>query len=52
MNQKFSQIYSNSIKNPEEFWKKISEDIFWFKKLKVDHLDHLKFFHLSFLSDR
>ena len=32
MNQKFSQIYSNSIKNPEEFWKKISEDIFWFKK--------------------
>ena len=32
MNQKFFQIYSNSIKNPEEFWKKISEDIFWFKK--------------------
>ena len=32
MNQKFSEIYSNSIKNPEEFWKKISEEMFWFKK--------------------
>ena len=32
MNQKFSEIYSNSIKNPEEFWKNISDDIFWFKK--------------------
>ena len=36
MNQKFSEIYSNSIKNPEEFWKKVSDDIFWFKKpLKI-----------------
>ena len=32
MNQKFSQIYLNSIKNPENFWKKVSDDIFWFKK--------------------
>ena len=32
MNQKFSEIYRKSIKNPEDFWKKISEDIFWFKK--------------------
>ena len=32
MNQKFSQIYLNSIKNPEDFWKKVSDDIFWFKK--------------------
>ena len=32
MYKKFSEIYSNSIKNPEEFWKKISDDIFWFKK--------------------
>ena len=32
MNQKFSEIYSNSIKNPEEFWKNVSEDVFWFKK--------------------
>ena len=32
MGQKFNQIYENSIKNPEDFWKNISEDIFWFKK--------------------
>ena len=32
MGQKFSQIYDNSIKNPEDFWKSVSEDIFWFKK--------------------
>ena len=28
----FKEIYQRSIENPEEFWKKISEDIFWFKK--------------------
>jgi len=32
MNQNFSKIYSNSIVNPEEFWSKVAEDIFWFKK--------------------
>ena len=32
MNSKFKKIYENSIKNPEKFWKEISEDIFWFKK--------------------
>ena len=32
MNRKFSEVYSDSIKNPEEFWKKVSDDIFWFKK--------------------
>ena len=32
MNLKFSEIYLNSIKNPEEFWKKVSDDIVWFKK--------------------
>ena len=32
MNQKFSEIYSNSIKSPDEFWKNVSEDMFWFKK--------------------
>ena len=32
MNQKFSEIYSNSIKNPDEFWKNVSEEMFWFKK--------------------
>ena len=32
MSSKFSQIYENSIKNPEKFWQEASEDIFWFKK--------------------
>ena len=32
MSSDFRQIYDNSIKNPEDFWKEISEDIFWFKK--------------------
>ncbi len=32
MGQKFNQIYQNSIKNPEDFWRSVSEDIFWFKE--------------------
>ncbi len=32
MNLTFKEIYDSSIKNPEEFWKNISEDVFWFKK--------------------
>ena len=32
MSSKFNQIYQNSIKNPENFWKEVSDDIFWFKK--------------------
>jgi len=32
MGQKFNQIYENSIKNPQDFWNNVSEDIFWFKK--------------------
>ena len=32
MGQKFNQIYENSIKNPQDFWSNVSEDIFWFKK--------------------
>ena len=32
MSLKFKKIYENSIKNPEEFWQEISEDIFWFNK--------------------
>ena len=31
-NNKFKEIYDNSIKNPEEFWEKVSSDVFWFKK--------------------
>ncbi len=32
MSSTFKQIYETSIKNPEEFWQKVSEDVFWFKK--------------------
>ena len=32
MSQHFTKIYEDSIKNPEKFWKEISNDIFWFKK--------------------
>ena len=32
MSQKYKEIYDKSINNREEFWKKISEDVFWYKK--------------------
>ena len=32
MNQKLSDIYLKSLKEPENFWGEISNDIFWFKK--------------------
>ena len=32
MNQKYKDIYQKSINNREEFWKDVSEDIFWYKK--------------------
>ena len=32
MISKYKSIYEDSIKNPEKFWKEISEDIFWYKK--------------------
>ena len=32
MTKNFGEVYENSIKNPEKFWKEISDDIFWFKK--------------------
>ena len=32
MVKKFKEIYEDSIKNPESFWKQISNDICWFKK--------------------
>ena len=28
----FKDLYQKSIDKPEEFWKEISNDIFWFKK--------------------
>ena len=35
MNQKYLDIYNESIKNPENFWRKISENIFWYKKPSI-----------------
>ncbi len=32
MNRNYLDIYKKSIEQPEEFWKEVSEDIFWFKK--------------------
>ena len=32
MSKKFNDIYQNSLKNPENFWQEVSNDIFWFKK--------------------
>ncbi len=32
MKKRYQDIYDASIKNPEKFWKEISEDIFWYKK--------------------
>jgi len=32
MKDNYKKIYRESIENPESFWQKISEDIFWFKK--------------------
>ena len=31
MNNNFKEIYDDSLNKPEEFWKNISEDVFWFK---------------------
>ena len=32
MNNKYNKIYKESIRNPHDFWKKVADDIFWFKK--------------------
>ena len=32
MSGKYEKIYDSSIKNKENFWKEVSEDIFWYKK--------------------
>ena len=32
MKNNFKKIYENSIKEPENFWREIADDIFWFKK--------------------
>jgi Acyl-coenzyme A synthetases/AMP-(fatty) acid ligases len=32
MKSSFDKIYKESILYPEKFWKKVADDIFWFKK--------------------
>ena len=32
MSEKYKKIYDSSINNREDFWKKVSDDIFWYKK--------------------
>ena len=32
MSDNFNKIYKDSLEKPEEFWREISNDIFWFKK--------------------
>ena len=45
MSQKYLDVYNESIKNPEIFWKKISENIFWYKKpTKILNSDNPPFY--------
>ena len=45
MSQKYLDVYNESIKNPENFWKKISENIFWYKKpTKILNSDNPPFY--------
>ena len=32
MSKKYEKIYDSSINNRENFWKEVSEDVFWYKK--------------------
>ena len=45
---KYKEIYNLSIKNKEDFWKKVSEDIFWYEKptriLNTDNPPFYKWF--------
>ncbi|MGY9007983.1 MAG: AMP-binding protein, partial [Candidatus Pelagibacterales bacterium] len=45
---KYKEIYNSSIKNKEDFWKKISEDIFWYEEptriLNTDNPPFYKWF--------
>ena len=45
MNQKYKEIYNLSINDKENFWKKVSEDIFWYKKpTKILNSDNPPFY--------
>jgi propionyl-CoA synthetase len=42
---KYKEIYTSSIKNKEDFWKKVSEDIFWYEKpTKILNTDNPPFY--------
>ena len=45
---KYKEVYSSSIKNKEDFWKKISDNIFWYEKpnriLNTDNPPFYKWF--------
>jgi propionyl-CoA synthetase len=42
---KYKEVYNSSIKNKEDFWKKISEDIFWYEKpTKILNTDNPPFY--------
>jgi len=42
---KYKEIYHTSIKNKEDFWKKISDDIFWYEKpTKILNTDNPPFY--------
>ena len=45
MTQKYNEIYQKSIENREDFWREISNDIFWYKKpTKILNSDNPPFF--------
>ena len=45
LNQKYKDIYQKSIQNREEFWKNISENIYWYKKpTKILNSQHPPFY--------
>ena len=45
MNQKYKNIYNLSINDKENFWKKVSNDIFWYKKpTKILNSDNPPFY--------
>ena len=45
MNQKYKEIYDNSIKNREKFLQEISDSVFWYKKpTKILNSDNPPFY--------
>ena len=45
MTQKYKEIYNLSINDKENFWKSVSNDIFWYKKpTKILNSDNPPFF--------